>query len=492
MKKLTYLTLIIGFCTHLHATPTPLSINSLIEATLEHNFDLRLSKISVSEKEASIEQERGDYDYQLSSSHKRAKSDTPSSSSLDGAGNASSVKSKSTTSSLTMSKKLSTGTQLSLPYNVTITDSSSTARTIQKTYEPSIALSLSQPLLKGFDAKYVARDIEEARMDLEMEQLKEREEINDKAQEVLELYLDAILKYEQINIRKTGKSNSAQNLDFITQKHRLGKSSQIEFLEAKAADQKAVEALLAAEVDYQNAHDQLALKAFGDSNHQISFVNVSQLLADVEKMPKGNDVPNMVQQGLTGREKIKRYQIALSKAGFKLSNATRDRLPDLDLDATLTHKGLASTLSKANGHLVDGRYRSWNASLTLSKPLMGYAGHGYWQQQGLKQKQEEIRLEQARRDIRLEIQKSIRKLESSRIQIKAFTAALDAEEKKYTELKLRHGQGRASTYELNQGLQALQSTQVSLLRSRIDYLKSFYGQAAATGALLPMVGISLN
>ncbi|MBT3237032.1 MAG: TolC family protein [Bdellovibrionales bacterium] len=492
MKNLTYLTFIIGLFHQLLAAPAPITVRELALATLKNNFDLKLSKIAIDEKKTVIEQEIGDYDYRLSSSHSRAKNNTPSSSSLDGAGNASSVKSSSTSSSLTLAKKFNTGTEISIPYNVTITKSNSTTRTIAKTYEPSLTLSITQPLLKGFDATYVARDIEEARMDVEIEQLKNLEAINKKLQEALELYFDTILKHEQIGIRRTGSKNAKQNMAFITEKHRLGKASQIEYLEAKTAFQKTEDSLLTAQIDYQNIRDQLALLVFGDSNHQIDFINISQLLHNLPPLIANQEVTELIQQAITDRDKVKRYQLTLAKAGFKLANAVRDRLPDLDLAADLTHKGLGSSLSSANRHLTDGRYRSWNTSLTISKPLMAYASTAYWQQQKLKHQQEMIRMEQARRDVRLEVQKSLRKLASGKIQIKAFSAALAAEEKKYAELKIRHQQGRVSTYELNQGLQAVQNTEVSLLKAKVGHIKNYYAKASATGKLLSMIGVSIN
>ncbi|MBT7668702.1 MAG: TolC family protein, partial [Bdellovibrionales bacterium] len=255
---------------------------------------------------------------------------------------------------------------------------------------------------------------------------------------------------------------------------------------------KTEDSLLTAQIDYQNIRDQLALLVFGDSNHQIDFINISQLLHNLPPLIANQEVTELIQQAITDRDKVKRYQLTLAKAGFKLANAVRDRLPDLDLAADLTHKGLGSSLSSANRHLTDGRYRSWNTSLTISKPLMAYASTAYWQQQKLKHQQEMIRMEQARRDVRLEVQKSLRKLASGKIQIKAFSAALAAEEKKYAELKIRHQQGRVSTYELNQGLQAVQNTEVSLLKAKVGHIKNYYAKASATGKLLSMIGVSIN
>ncbi|MBI2522386.1 MAG: TolC family protein [Bdellovibrio sp.] len=451
-------------------------LNSLVKTTLENNFDIKIGHSQVEEKVAEILKAQGTYDINTTLNYTNSKTNTPVSSTLDGGGNASSIKTDTVTKSLTLNKKFSTGTTLNIPLSNTITDSSSTTRTIKETHETSVAAELTQPLLKGFTPSYVTKDLIEKEYDLQINTHKEREKIVTTILKMVELYYDTLFKYREVQIKKTALDSAKENQEFIEQKHKLGKSSTIEVLEAQSATGKNEEAWLTSLNDFENKKNELLTQIYADTEKQpIDFEQAEKSLSN---LPQSN-VPQEswekgVHEKVTKRPEYTGQEATFSKAKFQSHNAARDRLPDFDLKGSVTMKGLAPTTSVSNDQAFNGRYTSWSSTATLKYPLFSYASRGSYAIKQLKEEQEQIKLNKTRNDLSIELLKEMRNVKSGPLQISAFISALEAEEQKYQAIKIKHSQGLISTYELNQGLVDLMNARLSLLKSKISYLKSYH------------------
>ena len=124
------------------------SLSHYLKLMLENNLDIKLKNNEVEQSEATFLKSAGQFDTKVSLAQNYNQLNTPISSTLDTQGNTSSVITTTNSQTLSLSKTFSwTGTQASLPVAYKLVDSDSTYRTFRKTHEPSVGLTLKQPVI---------------------------------------------------------------------------------------------------------------------------------------------------------------------------------------------------------------------------------------------------------------------------------------------------------------------------------------------------------
>lgn len=468
-------------------SPSAMKFQDLIGESLDKNFQIKISEGRKQEAFAQEMRSKGLYDLTITGLSSYRKADTPVASSLDGS-SARSIVSTTKNYQLTLKKTFSFGPTLSVPYQMQVVDNPSTFRITKKTYEPNLAFDFSMPLLQTLRPGYWQKDLYEKSLDSSISAHQEKKKIEDTLWEILENFLDTKLLFHEIVAKQVAMKKAELNLEFITHKEQLGKANALERLEAESAFEKMKYQLMDVEQRYLKSKEALISKSTGQTEGDLDFSTYDQLAMSLTEIPLAAE-EELIEQALQKRADSEQKNVELSKEFYRTSNAKWDLIPQIDVKATKTYRGLDATTSQANDQIKDQKYPSDFASATLTYPLLNYGPRANLKIQELKEKRKMIELDTLKRDITLEVRDAYRNFSSKKIQEVAYQKSFQAQQHRYSMVEAKHHQGMISTFELTQSLFEKLESEVSYQRSHSDLLKAYYELAKTQGSLGKALGL---
>lgn len=466
------------------ANEQALSLRDAMRTSLERNFDVLLSATSVEDKQSGITRALGDFDYQVSGSLTREHSETPSSSSLDGV--TSVVRSDSTLFKPTLTKKTRFGTELSLPYSYTISESNSSYNRLPIGHSTSGAIKIVQPILKSFAKGYFERNIYRAEQDLNSARAKHGEKLDDTALKAAELFLDALRDKETLRVQKIIYENAKNADEFVDAKRKVGKASLIEALESEAAYSKSQDSLLNAQATSESKVEELGAHVFGKLPVALK---INPELGTLLDPPQKTNLPELTTLAVKLRPEVIAQKAATRKAEIELSAAATDLKPTVNLEGSYTHKGLAENFYASQDQINKGTYPSWSVGVKVERPLMRYASRSAIISKQLLLEQQKIKQAQLERDIDMEIKKSARDTNVNWERLQALSKSAEAQKQRLQAQTEKFKSGQVSVADLNKARADAETAEVDEIKARFALARSRLKLAASTGQLLQLVGI---
>lgn len=462
------------------------TIENLPTMVLANNFDIQLSQASKEEKQGALAISKGKFDTNFTYSFTINEKETPSSSSLDDAGNASSVKTKDKIQVLTLKKNFIFGTELTVPYTYKIADSNSVLKKIPESHEPSFELKLKQPFLKSWTPSYFTKDQQTAEINLKESIQKHREKISNTLRDSIDLFYDVIEATTLERIKVVALESSKRNYNFLQEKKLLGKASLIDVLDSESTYRRAEEDLHKQKNVLINKKEDLKLKIFGQKDDTGPLVlNLNPLVElTLPDLDNTHEMEKIIQEAYQKRTESKTQEYAYEKAKLQKNYSQVDLLTAVDLEFDVTYNGLNRDFSSSNKEILKREFPSWKTGITVDQPIMRYASRGNLNINILKLQQEEIKNNQNKRNIAFEIQKNVRDLKADWSRLKALEVALQAEQEKLNHMDLNFQLGKISSFDLNKHVQSKIQVEMEKLQAEISYRKRVYAFYLARGVLI--------
>ncbi|MBF0363145.1 MAG: TolC family protein [Oligoflexia bacterium] len=463
-----------------------LNPSKILKIILERNFDIKISNYTTKEKDGDLKKSYSEFDTNLRYNYVLDKNNVPSSSSLDGAGNTSSVITENSTHTLRVTKTLENGIKVDVPYTYKSVYSNSTYRTIQTSYEPSLGVVLTLPVIKYFNFDYASRNIKNKELELAVALKKHSEKIIDIFSSTMDLYYDYLESRKGLEIAKITLENSKENYLFAVEKSKVGRISRIDLLDAESAYKSSEDALIKKENELINKEQKLSLNIYGDivkinlnvdQNNNINVDN-NKILS-----PLPNEVET-IESALKSRIEIIRSNESRNQAQIKYDFSRVDLYPTLDLQPEITLRGMNSSGGEANKDIKDRKYTSWKVGLTAERKWNQYAAIGANNMDKLKLEQEIIKEDQVKKDIILEVKQSLRDLASLEKRISSLKLSASAQEGKYAALNAKFKLGVVTMFDLNEAYKQKVQSSLDLLKAQIEYKKNLISYFKATGKLM--------
>jgi outer membrane protein TolC len=459
-----------------------LNLKRLTKLVLSNNFDIKIANARSMEKEGSYIKSGGDFDLGLNYAFTYTDSDTPSSSSLDGGGSAVSVKSSALAQSLTLSKTFGSGTEISLPYTWDVNESTSSFKIFKKSHEPSIAINLTQPIIRSFTRDYFTKSLDSSESDWLIERAKSEAKIEDTLKLALEKYFDVIENEKAHEISLNSLITSRDNFDFVKQKRKVGRSGLIEQLDAESSYKKAIERELKSKNKYQKLKGELGIIVYADSEKEFRF---SKLNIDDFKieLPHENDLIKLIASAVENRKETFSKKMAYEKAMNIARLSKTDLFPTVDLDLGYESNGLSDTYSKANSEIFKRKFITSRVGVTVARDLFQYGAKGSLKTNELKALQEDLKYRQHLQNIGLEIRSVLAELKSQVAVIDAMQASVKAESLKFKYRLKQFKQGKLSSFELAKQQESKEKSDLELAKAEMSYLKKVFSLYHAKGEL---------
>lgn len=355
-----------------------LSLQQALVLGMEHNFDLRVASLDVVRADAGILGEEGRFDVVAELGLGVSRSETPQASTLmtDDV-----LTANEAFAAAALSKQFASGLQTRLSLTGARSDADTLADRLDPAYRSSLVLDLTQPLLKDMGADINSANLQIAQKRRQQTALGYLDQAQQLAAEIERTYLMLAQAEEDYRFATLARDLARELLDGNQRKLEAGLIPVSEVSEASSAMAGREESMLLAQQQVTLARNRLL---------ELIDHGEAQLPADWQvelpevAVPQVIDLDEALQTGFKQRPDLRQAKLDIAVRKIALVYADNQRLPRLDLEASLGINGLSgdagSTGSRYAGdwnNALSGAFdqdgSNWYAGLRLQMPLQNRA-----------------------------------------------------------------------------------------------------------------------
>ncbi len=394
MKKsfISFFLCIVWMVSTSHAEP--LSLRQALVFGIAENYDLRIARLDVERAEAGVLGEKGSFDLIAELGVNTSHSEVPADSVLlDDV-----VGTKQAQAEAALSKQFATGLQTRLSLTGTRSDADSLADRLDPAYRTALVLDLTQPLLKDMGLDINTANLKIARTRQQQVAYGYLDNALQLASEIENSYLDLAQAEEGYRYTILARDLAKELLDGNQRKFDAGLIPITEVNEARTAVAGRKEALLLSKQQIVQLRNQLLdLIDHGHSDLPEGWqVGLPEITAQTEV-----DLNKALELGLKNRPDLQQPRLELDTRKVALVYADNQKLPRLDLEASLGVNGLsgdADSDAYHNGGWQDSFAddgHTWYAGLRFSLPLQNRVAKAQYRDAEAQNKQSLLRLRRA-------------------------------------------------------------------------------------------------
>lgn len=339
----------------------PLSLRGALVQGIEKNLDLKMVQVEIPASQEGVTIEESQFDPSLDATVGSSEDRLPNTSAIYWGGQ---EKLGVNQASVGVSKRFETGLQSRVGVETLGIDSNAITNEVNPAYRTYLVLDLTQPLLRG-----AGTEVNTANLRISQQQEKQtRFQFLNRAQQLANkvegtyylLSLAHVILRHRIESRHLAQSLLKGNRD----KFRAGVVPITEVQEAETAvasrDEKIVLSQQQMETVSNRLKDLLEIRS-GDPLY-MSTIRPQELAGPDQSFPA---LPLAMDVALKHRPDLLRQKVELDKLDIRLAYLDNQRLPKVDLAASLAMNGLAGTeteVGTAAGNVYGGNYSdSWNS-----------------------------------------------------------------------------------------------------------------------------------
>ena len=473
--------------------------------TLQNNFEIRIQRLLPLLGRESVELARAEFDPTLFGELQSTKSVTQSTNAF-----ASPEIGELRTDELSLGirQKLKTGTTYQLSLEAFRTDTNSIYASLDPLYEPSLKLSLTQPLLKGMGSKINRTSIVVANNNRAMSD----HEFAFKVMEVLtrtrEAYWDLVYLNKELVVRQELLQRAKDFLERIKLQVTVGGLAPIEIIAAQATVAVRDETLIGIRHQIDDTQDRLKALINREEAQPGSDVNI--IPKDEPTFRKADlDLEWLKQQAYENRPDYQKIKLEVENRERELVFNKDQLKPSLDLQGAIKLKGsrgatnpvsfggppiissFGGSLSDAVGDASSGRYYDFSVGLVAEYPLFNRASKSRVATSQYELSASKTRFLSRKQSIDLEVLRAARDIETAEQRIYATKASRILSEKKLEAETRKYDVGSSTSFAVLEFQTDLATEKSKEIKALIDYIKAIARLELATGTVLKNHNISL-
>lgn len=462
-----------------------ISLEEAIQRALTTNFSLEAARINPAVEATRVVEAESAFDALLFSSITKAKVDRPSASQLQA------TKADRFTSSTGIRKLLPSGMQVSARLDFERTDTTLVFQGLNPEYTSSIVFEMRQPLLRGFGIDYNRSLIVLNQYSRDISEWTFRRNVRDLIRQVEEAY------WRLFQARR----------DVLITARLLADFEQIlEYLDARRDFDVIPVQLNATQANLEQSRADFIRRVanvFDAEDNLIALMNSDDVdLADaIEIVP--TDFPQLtpfvidrvaeVQTALEHRPELKEQELSVKSARIVVNRARNEELPRFDLTFTQAMPGLGESFDDAFDSSTTWRFIEYFIGVELEIPIGNRGPRAARRRAELQHDAAVARLRQAIEDVILDVNLSVRELETSFDQILPAFRAAESRVREVASIVARAERKDINTLnsELN-ARQSLANARRAMLNFMVDYNIAIIDLERAKGTLLPYNNIVIG
>lgn len=492
MRKSVIALILLAFSTTSFAETETLSLQQALALGLQYNFDLQVSRLNVERADAGIMGEEGRFDVlaELGLGVSRDERPVDSTAVADDL-----VSTDQASAEAALSKTFATGLETRLSLIGESNDTDVLADRLDPAYRTYLVLDFTQPLLKDMGIDINTTSLQIARTRQQQAALGYLSRAQQLAAEIELAYLDLVQADEEYRYAILARDLAQELLDGNQRKFNAGLVPVTEVNEARSARAGREENMLLTEQQVTLARNQL-LELIEQGEAQLP----QSWQADLPEVTddKSPDLVNALATGLKKRPDLQQARLEIESRKIALVYADNQRLPRLDLEASLGVNGLSgngdNTKYDGDWHRSASRAleqdgNSWYAGLRFSVPLQNRTAKAQYRDAAAQDKQSIYRLRRAEISAETTIRSAHAVLDLGEERLEVAKRYADLAQTTLDQETRRLQEGLSNTFRVLTFQNALVDAKIREVSAKTDYYRAQTSLYEAMGTNLERYNI---
>jgi len=468
-------------------TLVEMTLEQAINRALENNLDIQTVELAPRMQAYSLQSAEAAFSPTLSGSYRYNNSTRQSTSQLDG-GATTSNQQHSFNTSLSQAVPWYGG-QLSADFNNSRTATNNAFTTLNPSYNSSVSLNYTQPLLSGRSTDTRRAALQTQQIQGQVTELQVSSLVSNITDQVRIQYWNLRASIEQIEIQRRALAQAQQLLADNQLRVQLGSMAQIQVVQAQSQEAAAQQALLNAQVQWRNA--ELALKALliGGAEDPLltQTINPSELPT---LQTQAVDIAAALEVALRERADLRQQRYQLDMAQVDLDVTDNGRLPNLNLVAGYSLQGVGGNVFDRSGLggepvlISEGGYLdglnsiaafdtpTWSLTMNFSYPIGMRSGKAQSERARLQFEQTQLAIRSQELAVITEVTSAGLAVTDTNLQLQAAQRSRELAEESAAAEVIRFNAGTATNFEVGVANDNLTSARISELRALINHINA--------------------
>ncbi len=370
---------------------------------------------------------------------------------------------------------------------------------------------IRQPLLAGFGFGPNLRYLRIAKNDKEISDIAFRNQVIATVTQIENIYWDLVSAYEQAKVNEQSLAFAQQSLDIARQQLKLQAIPELDVTRAEAEVSRRDQDLTIARTNLQLQESLIKnalTKSLDDPVLEEMPVVPTDRLQDRKVQVEPVPILDLIQEALEARPELSESAIDLHNRQITRKAARNALLPSVDLVASYGGTGLAgqdnpaytlggqSTVPKDFGGAFSN---AWNGSApdyyvgaSLNIPLRNRIAKADQYRSELEYRQAEVRLEELKKQIRIEVRNARYALEQSAARVASAIKGRDLAQHLFEITQKEQQLGAASSFQTLGAQRDLALAELDFVNAMTAYEKSQVELDRATGRTLEHNGVQVQ
>ncbi|MCP4653188.1 MAG: TolC family protein [Candidatus Omnitrophica bacterium] len=427
---------IICFCftSFAQESAVEVSLDTVMHLALTNSLDIQIAKYDTYIKRVDLSAAESIFDTLLNLEASYLKDKAPPSSTV------SSTKKIEKTYLASLTKKMPTGTTLTLSGGDFRSDSDSGASLMNPYHKSFAGISLGQSLGKNFFGLADRALIKITKIDIENAVYSSLDDIEYILYQVQVAYWNLALKQEELKVKRSMLGEARRLHRIYKDKYQIG-TAESTALFAMAANEKIREAeVLTARLEEEKAKNDL-LCLLNEGNMSIKLKTADPLAME----PQNYDFYESLKVAIASRRDYRRVSNALRANGVDLKVKRNALWPEIDLEASFTKNGLSRKFSDAISQVPNQDNPQIYFGIKLQIPLENNLAKSDLRKTQLQNEQLLLSLKQTERLILKGIANEVKEVNTASSQLELAEAVVQLQQSKL-DMELKSlGYGRSSS-----------------------------------------------
>ncbi|HWA85249.1 MAG TPA: TolC family protein [Opitutus sp.] len=330
-------------------------------------------------------------------------------------------------------------------------------------YGSDVALTVTQPLLKGFGPGVTRAAIERNRLGLSIAHLNFKSRVLQVVRDTEAAYYNLVFARENLDVKQHSLALAQQLLDENKTRRITGVATDLDVLSAEVGVANARNGVVVARQSVHNSEDAL-LALIG----QFEF---DSEVGTVALLPYQDPSPSFDLSYKLARENQPDYlaaQATIKQFEIDARTAKNAALPTLNLGGSLGYSGVDRSYRGAVDRVPHDQANNWELDLTFSLPWGLHADRARYRSAVASLHQEETRVKQIDQDLLVQVRSAVRAVDTNRESVDINAKATELASHQY-ELELaRFKAGLSTSRQVLQTQDDLELARVNELLARVN------------------------
>jgi len=404
---------------------------------------------------------------------------------------------------LNYSQAFPTGTSVSLEVDNNRQTSNSIFNSINPNLNSFYRITIQQQLLAGFGTGPNLRYLRIAKNNKEISDIAFKSQVIATMTQIADIYWDLVSAYEAEKVTEQSFNFAQQSLSNAQKQLQLEAIPAMDVMRAEAEVSKRDQDLTVAKTTLQLQESLIKnalTKNLDDPALEAMPVIPTDTLDTIQEIPE-RPTQELIEAALLQRPELSESDVDLKNREITRKAAANALLPTLALVGFYSGTGLAGPLNPlfadgANPQLVPTNWygafqNAWNGSspdylvgLNLNVPIRNRVAKADQYRSELEYRQAELREQQLKKQIRIEVRNAEYALEQGRARVDAARKARDLAQKTFTIMQKEQELGAGSSFQTLTAQRDLALAALDLVNASTAYQKSKLELQRATGTTL--------